>query len=100
MNVFTRSRTTFLIAGILYIIASFTVLDTYNTLNHRTFPELMLQGNPFTLAKDTFLEARGTHWKLDWPYPPFTLVVLYPAWVGYHLTGSELVYQAYCMTST
>lgn len=93
MQTFVPKQRTIFIASILYILFSFFVIDTYNTLNHRTFPQLMLHGNPFTLAKSTFLEARGQRWLLDWPYPPFTLLILYPAWAAYHLTGSEIVYQ-------
>lgn len=93
MQLTPQGRRSLWIAAAIFITSCFIAIDTYNTLNHRTFPGLMLQGNPFTLAKDTFLEAYGKRWALDWPYPPLTLLVLYPAWLAYYLTGSEIVYQ-------
>lgn len=84
-----------LIASVTFVTLAPFLVDTYNTLNHRGFMDLLWQGNPFSLAVSERLSFRGREWLLDWPYPPLTLVLELPAWFMYQITHSEWVYQLF-----
>ena len=72
----------FLIFTILFLILAPISIDTYNTLNTRTFLDIILLN-----------QKAGLAWSLDWPYPPLTIFLVFPAWFFYKLTDSEFVYQ-------
>jgi hypothetical protein len=83
----------FIIAGGIFILLAPITVDTYNTLNQRAFLDLLLAGNPFSLASGQTLAFRGESWPLDWPYPPLTILFVWPAWGLFRLTRSEAVFQ-------
>jgi|SRR5581483_3014320 len=88
-----RVRWSLIVATALFLVASPLSVDTYNTLNQRTFLDLLLKGNPYHYALGTSVEFLGQTWGLDWPYPPLTIALDLAAWMAYRLVGSEPLYQ-------
>jgi hypothetical protein len=81
------------VAALVFLaIAPFTT-DSYNTMNNRSFVDLVSRGNPYTLAPGITLTFRGETFSLDWPYPPAAILLVFPAWLSFQATGSEALYQ-------
>jgi len=67
--------------AVFLVLAPFSI-DYYNSLNSRVFLDLIFLKRPVLLP-----------WELDWPYPPLTLLFIYPGWLLYTLTLNEFLYQ-------
>jgi len=82
-----------IVAALLFLALAPIAVDTYNSLNQRAFLDLVLRGNPFTLALSSRVQFGAASWPLDWPYPPLTMLLILPAWGAFRLTHSEAAYQ-------
>lgn len=88
-----RVRWSLIFAIVFFAAVSPSSWDTYNTINQRAFLDLFLKGNPYHYALETVVRFAGETWKLDWPYPPLTIVFNVAAWMVYRFIGSEPLYQ-------
>lgn len=86
-------RRSLMLGLFLFLVCAPLTIDTYNTLNQRAFMDLILKGNPFTLAPTTKVTFQGDVWSLDWPYPPLAILFDLPAWALYVWARSEAAYQ-------
>ncbi len=87
------SRLTIAIAVLLFLALAPLAADTYNTICHRGFLDLIPKGNPYALARHVQLSYGSITWPFDFAYPPLTILFLLPGWLVYRLTHSEAAYQ-------
>lgn len=76
-----------------FLIVAPVATEPFNTGNMRAFLDLLPGGNPYSLAPDVMLTFRDATWRLDWPYPPLAIGLVFPAWVLFQATGSDPLYQ-------
>jgi uncharacterized membrane protein len=74
---------------------SLFIWDIFNTLDDRAFLNGFFQSsNPYLNTRslqDVFWQ--NFSWKVNWPYPPITILIVLPAWIIYNLTNSEPLFQ-------
>ncbi|MBI2861563.1 MAG: DUF2029 domain-containing protein [Chloroflexi bacterium] len=78
---------------ILFAVLAPITVDVYNSINQRTFMDLWLVGNPYSLKASSLASYGAETWVLDWPYPPLAMLFVAPAWLLFRLFGSEGIYQ-------
>lgn len=81
----------------LFILISPLTYDFYNTENIRNFLDYFFQTKDLDVnINDILVGYRDFSWFLDWPYPPITIPLIFPAWfIHKFLFSSEFVYQLF-----
>lgn len=87
-----KTKKIFAAFTVLFLILAPLSFDFYNSLNMRAF--LNTLANSGRVIPQELVVYQNHAWKLDWPYPPITILVIYPAWFFYNFLGNnEYIFQ-------